>query len=64
MKTIDFQTAYKMMSQPSILTWITDKKNPNLYYLVSCNELIVKKKKPKPQTSQILRPGKIFIVNS
>ena len=29
---MDFQTAYKMTTQPSILAWLTDKKNPNHYY--------------------------------
>ena len=29
---VDFQTAYTMMSQLSIIAWTTDMKNPNLYY--------------------------------
>ena len=27
---VDFQTAYKMMSQTNVLAGIPDKKNPNL----------------------------------
>ena len=30
---VNFQTAYKMTSQSSVLAGTTDKKNPNLYYL-------------------------------
>ena len=29
---VNFQTAYKMMSQPIILAGTMDKKIPNLYY--------------------------------
>ena len=27
------QTAHKMTSQPSVLTWTQEPKNPNLYFL-------------------------------
>ena len=33
---INFQTAYKMTSQPSILAWTTDKKNTKSLYFGLC----------------------------
>ena len=29
---VNFQTGYKMTSQPSALAWIMDEKNPYLHY--------------------------------
>ena len=35
---VNFQTAYKMTSQPKVLAWMIDKKNLNLYYYVLMNK--------------------------
>ena len=29
---VDFQTAYKMMSQPGVFAWHQDQENPSFYY--------------------------------
>ena len=37
---IDFQTAYKLMSQPNVLAEHQDKKNPDLNYLHNLKNMI------------------------